>query len=48
MAIKNLPTDINAEVLLEYYPKETFEKSRDKSIKYIYYNNISNIWKKNK
>lgn len=25
MAIKNLPTDINAEVLLEYYPKETFD-----------------------
>ena len=25
MAIKNLPTDINAEVLLEYYPKGTFD-----------------------
>lgn len=25
MAIKNLPTDINAEVLLEYYPKCTFD-----------------------
>lgn len=25
MAIKNFPTDINAEVLLEYYPKGTFD-----------------------